>query len=351
MKPDFHHSGALVLVTGGAGFIGSHTVDRLLSEGCRVIVLDDFSSGSRNNLRHCSDDPRVTTVQADIAEGIEVPLHSVVSRQGPIERIVHLAAQTAVPRSIEEPVEDIRANAAGTAQVLEYARCHGVTKVVFASSSAVYDDDAAVPVTETSRPRPSSPYGINKFAGELLLDYYNRAHGLSGTALRFFNVYGPRQDPRSHYSGVISVFISCALRNLPITIFGNGKQTRDFIFVEDVARALTHACLRPVGDGAVINLGTGLETAVEDLAERIVTLSSSQSRINHAPSRIGEIQRSAAQTALASELLGFRPAVMLPDGLERTLRWFAFHQDRRLKEESAQNSVRHAEIEQWGATT
>jgi UDP-glucose 4-epimerase len=316
-----HNEGELVLVTGGAGFIGSHTVDRLVVEGCRVVVVDDFSSGKPENLAHWSNDPRVEIITASIANGIFAPLAAVTKRHGPIERIVHLAAQVSVTQSIQDPLDDVRINYAGTVHVLEYARCSGVKKVVFASSSAVYGDNIDLPVLESAKQSPVSPYGVDKLGAELFLNYYCAVHGVPTTALRFFNVYGPRQDASSPYSGVISIFATRAIAGDTLNIYGDGEQTRDFIFVGDVARAVVTACLSKTTDGAIINIGTGREITINELAHEIIALCQSPSAIAYRAARPGDILRSVASTERAAQLLGFRSAVALRDGLRQTLNW------------------------------
>jgi UDP-glucose 4-epimerase len=314
-------SAPVVLVTGSAGFIGSHTVDALMATGCRVLGIDNLSAGSRANLRQWDGEPRHTFLEADVTEGFESVLDDAAARLGPIDCIVHLAAQTMVPLSIEDPITDIRVNLEGTVRMLEYARRRRIRKVVFASSSAVYDDDAPVPVSEESRVRPSSPYGIDKFGSELFLDYYARVHGLTFTTLRFMNVYGPRQDPESDYSGVISVFLDRALAGKPITIFGDGEQTRDFVHARDVARAVVSACASGVGDHAVINIGSAEETSINHLARLVLDLTGSKSPIRYAPLRPGDIRRSVTTCDRATALLGFAPTVGLREGLAETLAW------------------------------
>src|SRR4029079_9346771 len=204
---------------GGAAFIGSHTVDRLLEAGHRVLVLDNFSTGKRENL---PNHPQLDVVTCDVRRGIADAL----AGKGPIAGIVHLAAQVSVVKSIHDPVEDMQINYGGTLHVLEYARVHGVRKVVLASSAAVYGDVAEQPVAETAPCVPVSPYGIHKLSSEHAMDYYALVHGVHTASLRFFNVYGPRQDPSSPYSGVISIFTARARAGEPLTIYGDGKQTR-----------------------------------------------------------------------------------------------------------------------------
>jgi len=311
----------LVLVTGGAGFIGSHTVDALLARGCRVLVIDDLSTGYLKNLARWQNDPRLTFEKADITVDLAGRLKEITASIGPLDRIIHFAAQTAVPLSVDDPAEDIRINLGGTAQVLEYARRNNVAKVVFASSSAVYDDDAPVPVSEDSTARPASPYGISKLSAEVYLDYYMRYFGVKFTALRFMNVYGPRQDPKSHYSGVISIFMDRAVANAPITIFDDGEQTRDFVYVTDVAQAVVGACLDGLADGDIINIGTGTEVTINLIARTILDLAGSKSVISHAPARAGDIRRSVTTMDKAVRLLKFDPKVDLRQGLEQTLAW------------------------------
>ena len=315
---------SLILVTGGAGFIGSHTVDRLVAAGHRVVVVDDLRTGKRANLAHhgalrfAAGSP-VELVVADVSHGLFAPLAAVTAAHGPIARAIHLAAQVSVVHSLANPLVDVAVNYVGTVQVLEYARAAGVKKVAFASSAAVYGDTPVVPVVEDAPCRPLSPYGVDKLASELMLGAYAATHGVAATPLRFFNVYGPRQDPSSPYSGVISIFADRARAGKPLTIFGDGQQTRDFVYVGDVARAVVAAAMADGGDGTAMNIGTGRETTVRQLAELIVGLAGTGVAISHAPARAGEIVRSLAAVARVEATLGWRAEVALPDGLARTL--------------------------------
>jgi UDP-glucose 4-epimerase len=308
----------IAVVTGGAGFIGSHLVDRLIESGNRVVVLDNFSTGKRANLARWLDQPEVLDiVTCDVADGIFAALAPITAKHGRVARIAHLAAQVSVVASIANPAADMRINYGGTVQVLEYARAMGVAKVAFASSAAVYGDTEVFPVAEDAPRQPISPYGIHKRASELALDYYASVHGVPTTALRFFNVYGPRQDPSSPYSGVISIFSDRARAGKPLTIFGDGKQTRDFVYVGDVTRAIEAA----LGDGnsrLVANVGTGRETSVLELATSVVELCGNKSTINHEPARPGEILRSVALVERLAAL-GTPATTTLIDGLRRTL--------------------------------
>ena len=318
---DENTAAPLVVVTGGAGFIGSHTVDKLVDLDCQVVVLDDFSTGKRHNLRQWAADPRVEILQVNIADGIFSALHGVTRRRGPVERIVHLAAQVSVIHSIDNPLDDVRVNYAGTVAVMEYARRMAVKKVVFASSAAVYGDVHELPVREDSHCQPVSPYGIDKYGSELFLHYYSTVHSVPTTALRFFNVYGPRQDPSSPYSGVISIFAARAMGGHDLTIFGDGEQTRDFVYVDDVSRAVVTAAMSDAGDRAVMNIGTGAEITINELAETVVDLCGTGVAIDHAESRAGEISRSVAATERASEIFSFEAGIGLRDGLRETLDW------------------------------
>jgi UDP-glucose 4-epimerase len=318
----------LIVVTGGAGFIGSHVVDRLIERGRRVIVLDDFRTGKRENLARWADrkyrldgaEPALEIVTCDVSAGIFAALAPYTAAYGPVERIVHLAAQVSVVASVASPAADAQINYGGTLHVLEYARATGVKKVSFASSAAVYGDVTTFPVSEELVCRPVSPYGIHKYASELALDYYSVVHAVPTSALRFFNVYGPRQDPSSPYSGVISIFADRARAGAPLTIFGDGGQSRDFVYVGDVSRAVVAATLSDVATPPM-NIGTGGEITVRELATTMVGLCGGRSPIVSAPPRAGEIVRSVAAVERAASGLDFRAATALIDGLRETLRW------------------------------
>ncbi|MBA3396331.1 MAG: NAD-dependent epimerase/dehydratase family protein [Deltaproteobacteria bacterium] len=323
----------IAVVTGGAGFIGSHTVDKLIELGHRVVVLDNFSTGKRANLarwldaRHRFDgeQPALEIVTCDVAHGIFAALAAITTKYGPVERIVHLAAQVSVVASVANPLVDMQVNYGGTLHVLEYARAMGVKKVAFASSAAVYGEVSQMPVGEDTPTKPMSPYGIDKLASEFALDYYAAVHGVATTALRFFNVYGPRQDPTSPYSGVISIFADRAKAGQQLVIFGDGQQTRDFVYVGDVVRAIVAA----VGDGnsrAVANVGTGGEITVVELARTLVDLCTGaaapraeRSGIVHAPARAGEILKSRARVDVLRDRFGVVAETKLVDGLRATL--------------------------------
>jgi UDP-glucose 4-epimerase len=315
----------IAVVTGGAGFIGSHLVDRLIELGHRVVVLDDFRTGKRANLARWADakfrfdgrEPALEIITCDVSHGIFAALAAVTAKYGRVERIAHLAAQVSVVASIANPLTDMAVNYGSTLHVLEYARAMGVSKVAFASSAAVYGETEVTPVAEETPTRPISPYGIHKLTSELALDYYAAVHGVPVTALRFFNVYGPRQDPTSPYSGVISIFADRAKAGKPLTIFGDGKQTRDFVYVGDVVKAIVVA-LSDGNSRLVANVGTGDETSVLELAKSIVKLCGERSVIEHAPARPGEIIRSCALVERLAEL-GAPATTPLIEGLRQTV--------------------------------
>lgn len=303
-----------LLVTGGAGFIGSHVVDRLADRGDQVIVLDDLSTGSLDNLARWRDDARVRVIEGDVAEDLGGPLSGV----GPVTGIVHLAAQVSVVRSIARPLADLRTNARGTVQVLEFARRQPTPpKVVFASSAAVYGDVTQVPTPEDAPTRPLSPYGIDKLTSEHWLRFYSDVHGVPTSALRFFNVYGPRQDPSSAYSGVISIFIERSAAGLPITIYGDGEQTRDFVYVADVSRAIVAALDHPSATEPA-NVATGRTLTVRALAEKLVEIQRSATEISHGPGREGEVRHSHAIVARLRELFEVSATTSLDEGLRAT---------------------------------
>jgi UDP-glucose 4-epimerase len=309
----------LAIVTGGAGFIGSHVVDSLLANGNRVVVLDDFSTGKRANLEQHASNDRLTVIEHDVSTGIAAPLESIVAQSGPVSLIVHLAAQVSVVTSIAKPVDDMRVNYGSTLHVLEYARANGAPKIVFASSAAIYGDANDMPVAEETPTRPLSPYGVHKLSSEHAMQAYAATHGVSSVALRFFNVYGPRQDPSSPYSGVISIFADRAKAGRPITIFGDGLQTRDFVYVGDVVRAIRAAATWTGAPFLAANVGTGSEITINDLARAVVEQCGNKSEIGHAAARAGEILKSRAKVERLRDQLGVVAQTHLVEGLAKTL--------------------------------
>ncbi|MGH1344477.1 MAG: NAD-dependent epimerase/dehydratase family protein [Nannocystales bacterium] len=310
----------MYVVTGGAGFIGSSLVRALLADGKHVVVIDDFSTGKRANLEGL-DSARLKVVEADVLDGLEAAMSGVDDSWGAPSAIVHLAAQVSVAASLEDPLGDAQRNHCATLHVLEYARKHAGTRVVLASSAATYGDVDEVPVREASARWPLSPYGIHKFSSELSLRAYAEVHGVPTASLRFFNVYGPRQDPSSPYSGVISIFMKRGLVGEPLTIFGKGEQTRDFVFVTDVATAIRNAASRDFR-GDVFNVGTGEQTSILALAETVARLAGQGSQVSFAPARKGEVLHSCAELSRSRAGLGYEPSVSLEHGLQQTLAWY-----------------------------
>lgn len=299
---------ARVLVTGGAGFIGSHVVDALLAAGATVTVLDDLSNGSRDNL---PAHPRLRLVVGDVCDPVAVS-----EALGDSTRVIHLAAIASVQRSVEDPVGTHRVNYEATLRLLDASRRLGVERVVYASSAAVYGDVQAPPVDELGAVDPSTPYAIDKFMGEKALAYHQREHGLQCVALRFFNVYGPRQRADSPYSGVISQFVRRALAAEAVTVFGDGGQTRDFVFVGDVARAVVELALRSAPPSApILNVGRGEDVSVLGLIDAIETVTALRLDRRFAGARSGEVRHSRASVERLRRELGWLPPTTLGAGL------------------------------------
>jgi UDP-glucose 4-epimerase len=302
------------LVTGGAGFIGSHLCDRLLAEGHRVVAVDDLSTGRIANLSEARGyGNEFTFFNMDVrADG----LLSLFERHRP-EVMMHVAAQAAVSTSVEDPVHDAAVNVMGLLNLMECCVKTGVRKVVYAASGGtLYGEPRKLPVKETAIGRPVSPYGISKKVGIDYLAYYEREHGVAFTALALANVYGPRQNPDGE-AGVVAIFASRMLVGQTPTIFGDGNQTRDYVFVDDVVHAFALAAGR--GDGRLVNVGTGLETSVNGLSRMLAALSGFSGQPAQGPARPGDLRRSALDPSLAEEVLGWRPWTHLEDGLGETV--------------------------------
>lgn len=304
-----------VLVTGGAGFIGSHLVRRLLKQGHKVTVLDDLSTGKVQNLPPVGQ--QLELIVGDVAD----PAAQVQALTGK-DALVHLAAVASVQASVEDPVGTHRTNLEGSIGLFATAARLGAKRVLYASSAAVYGDNPDLPLSEGATKRPLSPYAADKLAGEHYLAYYHRAGAVDATAFRFFNVFGPRQNPSSPYSGVISIFLDRASRGAPITVFGTGEQTRDFVFVTDVAAALAAALVRQTGAGEemlVYNVGRGAQVSLLQLLEQIRGLEGvAPLAVSFGPARQGDILRSVAD-ASRLKATGWQPQVGLQEGLARTL--------------------------------
>jgi len=306
-----------ILVTGAAGFIGSHTCDQLLAGGHTVVGVDNFRTGRRENLRGAEKHARFRLVEADVSDAAAFdPL----VRDSTAAAIIHLAALVSVPESMTNPEMNFRLNLHATHVVADAARRHRVPRVVFASSAAVYGDALDLPLEESRHPRAISPYGGAKLASEALLLSDAAAFGFTAFCLRYFNVYGPRQDPRSPYSGVLSIFVDKLRARAAPTIFGDGEQTRDFISVHDIARANAAAATRTDLRSGVANICSGRATSLNAIVEIFRQLVPGFPAALHAAPRAGDIRHSLGSNARAAAELGFGPQVDLKDGLSELLR-------------------------------
>jgi nucleoside-diphosphate-sugar epimerase len=303
------------LVTGGAGFIGSHIVELLVCRGARVRVLDNFMTGTRENLG-----PFLGAV--DLLEGDIRDLGTCRKAAEGVDSVLHQAALASVPRSIEDPILADAINVAGTLNMLVAALDAGAESFILASSSAVYGDEPELPQKEGKEGAPLSPYAAGKLAGENYCRVFSSLHGLRTAALRYFNVFGPRQDPASDYAAVIPRFIAKMLRGEAPAIHGDGEQSRDFIYVEDVAEANLLAAAAPSLRGEAMNIACGSGTTVNALAEKINAALGTRIAPVHEAGRPGDVRHSTADISAAAERLGFRPAVPFEEGLEKTIRWY-----------------------------
>jgi nucleoside-diphosphate-sugar epimerase len=304
-----------VLVTGGAGFIGSHLVDTLVAEGCYVVVLDDLSSGSLSNLEQVKN--KITFYKGNIQDQ-----KILMKAAKNCEVIFHQAAMVSVTKTVDNPVDSAFINDMGTLLVLESARQNKVKRVVLASSSAVYGDDPLLPKHENMPPKPMSPYAVQKLTGELNARIYYDLYGIETVCLRYFNVYGPRQDPSSPYSGVISIFMTKAVSKKPPVIYGDGKQYRDFVFVKDVVKANLLAATENDAAGQIFNIGTGKHVSINGLWDMISLFSGLKIEPEYTPSRPGDIIESVASIEQVKSALGFEPDYLFEKGLEITFKWY-----------------------------
>lgn len=307
-----------VLVTGGAGFIGSHLVEALLENGHSVRVLDDLSTGKLSNLP--IDRCHLTLVVGDVADAA-----TVARAMKDCCSVVHLAAVASVQASVEDPLATHQSNYVGTLNVCEAMRQVGLKRVVFASSAAIYGNNGAgTAIIEDTPKAPMTPYAADKLASEYCLDFYRRQHGLEPVILRFFNIYGPRQDPSSPYSGVISIFSERAKKNLPITVYGDGEQTRDFVYVDDLVQVLVQALEAPNASLEPVNIGFNRSTSVNDLAATLSSLLGRPLALNYEAPRSGDIRHSRADNSRLLERFSLTAPTSFSDGLCLLLRSIDF---------------------------
>jgi UDP-glucose 4-epimerase len=310
------------VVTGGAGFIGSHITSALVARGDRVHVLDDLSGGCRENLAHLEVGEPASGAPVELHVGDVVDADCAKRACRGAEGIFHHAAQVSVPASLHDPLRSYEINVTGTLTMLEAARAEGVERFVFAASSAAYGDSEELPKSESMTPRPLSPYASGKLAGEQLLAVWGRTFGLRTVSLRYFNVFGPRQADDSPYSGVIAIFARRLLEGQGVIINGDGEQTRDFVFVEDVVRANLAAAESDLEAGETLNVGCGEAITLNQLHAIMADLAGSSRPVDHGPSREGDVRHSRASIERIQTMLGWEPRTTWREGLALTLDWY-----------------------------
>jgi nucleoside-diphosphate-sugar epimerase len=303
------------LVTGGAGFIGSNLVDELVRRGHRLIVLDDLSAGSEANLASVRD-------EIDFRVGSITNLAAVQSACRGVDYVIHLAARTSVPRSVEDPLETNRVNIDGTLNVLVAARDAKARRVVYAASSSAYGETPTLPKLESMQPEPISPYGVTKYVGELYAQVFGRVYGLENACIRYFNVFGPRQDPTSQYSGVLSRFMLAVIQGQSPVVYGDGEQSRDFTYVENVVDETLRACEKEGASGMVFNGGTGARIRINQVLKLLEKVTGKKIQAKYEPPRPGDIRDSQADISLARKVLDYEPRVHFEEGLRRTWEWY-----------------------------
>jgi UDP-glucose 4-epimerase len=302
------------LITGGAGFIGSHIAEHLLQNSHQARVLDNFTTGKRDNLAFAAGNPSLEIIEGDIRDA-----DAVASAMSGIDGLFHEAALVSVPKSVEQPALSFDINVKGTFTVFEAARQAGVRRVVYASSSAVYGDSEHLPLSETAASIPLSPYGLDKLYTEHLGALYQSLYGREMLALRYFNVFGPRQDPGSPYSGVISIFVNRLKSGRDVTIFGDGEQTRDFVYVGDVVQANLKAMFAHYSGFRVFNVGCGRHTSLNQLFSQLKELTGSSVTPTYAEARVGDVRHSLSDISRIQKELAYAPDFSLAEGLQLLL--------------------------------
>jgi nucleoside-diphosphate-sugar epimerase len=303
------------LVTGGAGFIGSNIVDELVKRNQEVVVLDDLSAGKEANLAAVRD-------KINLHIGTITDLAAVQSACKGAQYVIHLAARTSVPRSVLNPLESNHVNIDGTLNVLVAARDAQVRRFVFAASSSAYGETPTLPKVETMPAQPISPYGVTKYVGELYAHVFGRVYGLENACIRYFNVFGPRQDPRSQYSGVLSRFMLAVIEGHSPVIYGDGEQSRDFTFVDNIVDETLRACEAPGASGLVFNGGTGARITLNQVLKVLERITGETIQAKHDSPRNGDIRDSQADVSLARKILDYEPRVLFEEGLKRTWDWY-----------------------------
>jgi nucleoside-diphosphate-sugar epimerase len=303
------------LVTGGAGFIGSNIVDELVRRSHKVVVLDDLSAGKESNLADVRS-------KIDLRVGSITDLAAVQSACNGADYVIHLAARTSVPRSVQDPIGTNFVNIDGTLNVLVAARDAKVRRIVFAASSSAYGETPTLPKTETMPADPISPYGITKYVGELYAKVFGRVYGLENACVRYFNVFGPRQDPSSQYSGVLSRFMLAVIEGQQPVVFGDGEQSRDFTFIENIVDETLRACEAQGASGMVFNGGTGARITLNQVLKLLEKISGKKINAKYDPPRTGDIRDSQADISRAQKVLGYKPLVYFEEGLQRTWEWY-----------------------------
>ncbi len=304
------------LVTGGAGFIGSALVRALLARGDRVRVIDNFFSGKRENLAAVAAD--VEVIEGDIRDG-----GALGRALAGVELIFHEAAIASVPRSLADPVASHDVNATATLELLAAAKRAGARRLVYAASSSAYGDTPTLPKIETMRPAPLSPYAVSKLAAEHYCQVFAGAYGLETVCLRYFNVFGPHQDPTSEYAAVIPRFVTAALAGKGVTIFGDGTQSRDFCYIDNTVAANLAAAVAPEASGRVFNVACGVATTLNEVVRLVGDIVGRAVAVTYLPRRVGDVKHSLADITAAGDGLGYRAAIPFREGLERTIAWYA----------------------------
>lgn len=312
----------LCLVTGGAGFIGSNLADALVSKGFPVRVIDNFSTGKLENLGQSL--PSIELIRGDLRNGKDL-----AKAVRGAAYVFHMGAISNVPQSVEQPLVTHEVNVMGTFRLLQASRKAGVKRFIFTSSSSIYGETNKFPSTEDDLPRPESPYAASKIMGEYDCRNFSKWYGLETVALRYFNVYGPRQNPQSRYACVIPIFLKCILDGVPVEVHWDGKQSRDFVYIDDVVTANLLAMKRSGISGDVFNIGSHSEVRVLDCLSGIQKiLGLKKVKVRHTPKREGDVRRTFADISKARRLLGYRPGVSFHEGLRRTVHWFLKNADR-----------------------